>query len=138
MLPQKKDTDRRQTLQAAGKPQNLIVLLVLEEKVSTITIIITESLSPGTYFIRRGDDVHTDTLLRQNGFRVDTVQSGSEFCVLGQGLKDKNVIFSIFNLYFHNQTTIGSITDAFICSMGLCILLIYRLRSKTVSILKEK
>lgn len=45
-----------------------------------------------THLVGRGDDVDADNLLSEDGFRVDAVQSGSKFCVLGQGLDRRKKI----------------------------------------------
>lgn len=50
---------------------------------------VSDRLTTATYLIRRGDDVHTDNLFSQDRFRVDAVESGSKFCVLGQGLNNE-------------------------------------------------
>lgn len=50
---------------------------------------VSDTLTTATYLVRRGDDVHTDNLFSQDRLRVDAVESGSKFCVLGQGLNNK-------------------------------------------------
>lgn len=57
-----------------------------------------------TYLIRRGDDVHTDTLFGQDRFRMDAAESGSKFCVLGQGLNNEKCGISRMKLYVHIET----------------------------------
>lgn len=87
-----------QLTNAKGKHYNyraslgsLIVSSVSDSEICSVSDILTTV----TYLIRRGDDVHTDNLFSQDRLRVDAVESGSEFCVLGQGLNDEKCgIFS--------------------------------------------
>ena len=60
---------------------------------------VSDRPSTAAYLVRRGDDVHTDNLFSQDRFRVDAVESGSKFCVLGQGLNDEKC--GIFHIKFN-------------------------------------
>lgn len=61
----------------------------------------SDRLTTAIYLVRHGDDVHTDNLFSQDRLRVDAVEPGSKFCVLGQGLKnEKNVVYFPHALLF--------------------------------------
>lgn len=76
---------------------SLIVSSVSESEISSVS----DRLTTVTYLIRRGDDVHTDNLFSQDRLRVDAVESGSEFCVLGQGLNDEKCGIFFFHMKFY-------------------------------------
>lgn len=69
---------------------------------------VSDRLTTVTYLIRRGDDVHTDNLFSQDRFRVDAVESGSKFCVLGQGLNNEKCGIFHMKLYVHVRNIVGS------------------------------
>lgn len=69
-----------------------------------------------TYLIRSGDDVHTDHLFRQHGFRVDAVEPGSQFCILGQGLQAENISCTLGSRHEDIQTKPQSITGLYTIS----------------------
>lgn len=56
-----------------------------------------DAQTPVTYLVRRGDDVHTHNLLRQDGLRVDAVEASSEFGILREGLNKKKYIYNNIN-----------------------------------------